>query len=103
MIHVVATLRVDPSRREEFLTRFAELTPLVHAEKGCIEYGAAVDEPTGLDAQEMAGDDAVVVIEKWESAQALKDHLAAPHMDEFFQSVNDMLRGLSVRVLRPAT
>ena len=36
MIHVVATLRIDPAKREEFLAVFAELTPLVLAENGCL-------------------------------------------------------------------
>lgn len=103
MIHVVATLRVDPARRDEFLRLFTELTPLVRAEQGCVEYGATVDEPTPLDAQELAGDDAVVVIEKWESVAALEAHLAAPHMAAFFEKTGDMRRGVSLRVLKPAT
>ena len=102
MIHVVATLRVDPTRRGEFLAAFAELTPTVRAEEGCVEYGAAVDEPTGLDAQELAGEDAVVVVEKWESVEALRAHLAAPHMGAFRERTASMLRGVSLQVLKPA-
>ncbi|MEQ8849687.1 putative quinol monooxygenase [Botrimarina sp.] len=102
MIHVVATLRVDPQRRAEFLAVFTDLTPKVQAEKGCLEYGAAIDKRTAIEAQELAGDDAVVVIEKWESVEALEAHLAAPHMAEFREHTADMLRGVSLRVLRPA-
>ncbi|TWT43272.1 putative quinol monooxygenase [Botrimarina hoheduenensis] len=102
MIHVVATLRIDPARREEFLQAFADLTPLVHAERGCLEYGAAIDEPTPIGAQSLAGDDAVVVIEKWESLAALEAHLVAPHMEAYRERVADMLRDVSLLVLRPA-
>lgn len=100
MIHVVAKLTVDPDRRDEFLAAFAELTPLVLAEEGCIEYGSAIDLPTSLPPQELAGEDAVMVIEKWESVPMLEAHLAAPHMAEFREKTGDMLRGVSLQVLQ---
>jgi quinol monooxygenase YgiN len=102
MIHVLATLKVDPVRRNEFLAAFAELAPLVHAEEGCIEYSAAIDEPTILPVQEIVGDDAVVVVEKWASTDALAAHLTAPHMVTFRDKTGSMVRGVSLRVLRPA-
>lgn len=101
MIHVVATLTVDAARRGEFLEAFARLTPAVLAEDGCLEYGAAVDQPTAIDAQQRAGDDAVVVIEKWESVAALEAHLAAPHMEAFRAETAEMLRGVSLLILQP--
>ena len=103
MIHVVATLTVDPSRRDEFLKAFAELTPEVLAEDGCLEYGATVDEPTEIPVQELAGEGAVVVVEKWESVAALEAHLAAPHMEAFREKTGEMLRGVTLRVLKPGT
>ena len=102
MIHVVATLRVDPACREEFLRMFADLTPLVHAEEGCIEYTSTIDLTTSIDAQQPVGDDAVVVIEKWESIAALEAHLGAPHMAEFFNKTSEMRTGLELRVLKTA-
>ncbi len=103
MIHVVATLTVVPAQRDAFLQAFAELTPLVRAEKGCLEYGAAVDQPTPIPVQQLAGEDTVMVIEKWESVAALEAHLAAPHMDAFREQTESMLKGLSIQVLRPTT
>jgi len=102
MIHVLATIQIDPQRREEFLAGFRELTPQVHAESGCLEYGVAVDEPTGLDAQRLIGDAAVVVVEKWESVAALQAHLAAPHMDAWREKSASMVRGVEIQVLKPA-
>lgn len=102
MIHVLATLRVDPARRTDFLASFARLRPAVLAEEGCVEYGAAVDQPTPIPAQEPAGDDAVVVIEKWESVAALEAHLVAPHMNAWREEIADMMRGVTLQVLQPA-
>ncbi|TWT87347.1 putative quinol monooxygenase YgiN [Pseudobythopirellula maris] len=102
MIHVIATLSTAPGRRQEVLDAFAELTPKVHAEKGCIEYGAAVDEPTGHPAQRLVGDDRFMVVEKWESPEALEAHHSAPHMVAFRDSVGDALTGVELLVLSPA-
>ncbi|TWT36048.1 putative quinol monooxygenase YgiN [Posidoniimonas corsicana] len=102
MIHVVATITLKPGVRAGFLEAFARLTPLVRAEEGCIEYGATVDEPTGMDVQQLAGEDAVVVVEKWASTAALEAHLAAPHMDAYRQETADMTTGVTLLVLKPA-
>ncbi|TWT72798.1 putative quinol monooxygenase YgiN [Posidoniimonas polymericola] len=102
MIHVIATLSLKPGVRDEFLKIFTKLTPVVQAEEGCIEYGAAIDEPTGMDVQQMAGSDAVIVVEKWESVSALEAHLAAPHMEAFRQETAEMSAGVSLLALKPA-
>lgn len=102
MIHVIATIQLAPGTREAFLAEFRALTPLVRAEDGCLEYGATVDEPTGIAVQELAGDAAVVVVEKWASVAALTAHLSAPHMADYRVRVKDFVRGVALRVLRPA-
>jgi quinol monooxygenase YgiN len=43
MIRVVAIITAQPGRREELLTAFRALVPLVHAEQGCIEYQPTID------------------------------------------------------------
>lgn len=102
MIHVIATIQLNPGTREAFLEVFRGLTPLVRAEDGCIEYGATIDEPTDIATQDLAGEDAVVVVEKWASVAALKAHSAAPHMADYRVRVKDYVRGVRLRVLRPA-
>ena len=101
MIHVIATVRLAPNTRDAYLEVFRTLTPLVRQEAGCIEYQATVDEATPLAAQELAGDDAVVVVEKWETVAALQAHSRAPHMAEYREKVRDYVRGVALRVLRP--
>src|SRR5690242_2704499 len=102
MIHVIATIEIAPGRRDDFLQQFRKLMPKVHAEKGCVEYGPAIDVDTGLAVQEPTRNDVVVVIEKWADIPSLKAHLTQPHMNDYREAVKDMLRGLRLQVLQPA-
>ena len=102
MIFVVASIELAEGRREDFLQEVEKLVPMVLAENGCIEYGPAVDVSTGIEIQEFAGTETIVMMEKWESVEALKAHLAAPHMQEFGQAVKEMRRGVTLQVLEPA-
>ena len=43
MIHVVAIITAKPGMRDAILAAFRANMPAVHAEKGCIEYGPAID------------------------------------------------------------
>ena len=80
MIHVVAIISTKPGMRDAVLQEFRANMPAVHAEQGCIEYGPAVDAEGFGGFQTKFGPDTFVVIEKWESAEALKAHAASPHM-----------------------
>jgi quinol monooxygenase YgiN len=102
MVHVIATITAQPGRRDELLAEFRKLVPQVHAEAGCIEYGPAVDVDSGLDAQQRVGDDSFLVIEKWENLQHLHDHLAAPHMAEYRETVKDLVSSVTLNVLQNA-
>ena len=102
MIHVLATIELNAGRREEFLAEFHRLMPLVRAEQGCIEYGPAVDLPTGLPAQEPVRPQTVVVIEKWADLPALHAHLQAPHMVEYRGRLKEFVRAVRLQILQPA-
>ena len=78
MIHVIAVVTAKPGKREEVLEHFRANVPAVRAEKGCIEYGAAIDADPALPVQTKYGPDAFVVVEKWESMDALSAHAVAP-------------------------
>src|SRR5262249_57218027 len=65
MIHVIAIITAKPGKRDEILKNFRANAPTVHAEKGCIEYGATVDTDGGPFTK--FGPDTFVVIEKWET------------------------------------
>ena len=66
-VTVVATVRPVPEHRDEVIAAFTEVIPAVHAEEGCELY--ALHE----------GDDRLVMIEKWTSADALRVIARALH------------------------
>jgi quinol monooxygenase YgiN len=102
MIHVLATIDLAPGQRQAFLAEFHKLVPKVRAEQGCIEYGPAIDVATSIPVQSPPREDVVLVIEKWESVQALLAHLAAPHMADFRAATALLVRGIAIQVLEPA-
>ena len=101
MIHVVAIITAKPGMRENILQAFRANVPAVHAEQGCIEYGPATDAE-GIGAiQTRFGPDSFVVIEKWESPEALKAHAAAPHMAAYAAKTKDWIASRVIHVLQP--
>jgi quinol monooxygenase YgiN len=120
MIHVIAIITAKPGKREEVLGHFRANVPTVRAEKGCIEYGATVDldgmgtakfgpdtfvvvDAEGMGSfQTKVGNDTFVVVEKWESTDALKAHAAAPHMAAYAAKTKDNIASRAVHVLSPA-
>lgn len=102
MIHVIVTVELNEGRREDFLTEFRRIVPLVLEEAGCLAYGPAVDEFSGIEAQSLLGSSTVMIIEQWQSLDHLKAHLVAPHMNEYRPKVKDMIVRSTLRILRPA-
>ena len=102
MIHVIAVITAKPGKRDEVLRHFRANVPAVRAEKGCIEYGAAVDADPALPVQTKYGPDAFVVVEKWESMDALRAHAAAPHMQAYGAKTKELLANRVIHILSPA-
>ena len=102
MIHVVAVITAKPGMREAILKEFRANMPAVHAEKGCIEYGPAIDAEGIGSFQSKFGPDTFVVIEKWESLDHLKAHAASPHMQAYGAKTRDLLANREIHVLSPA-
>jgi quinol monooxygenase YgiN len=102
MIRVLATIELAEGRRGDFLLEFAKIVPLVLEEQGCLEYGPMVDVPTSIGAQAGIRENAVTVVEKWETVDALEAHLVTPHMIEYRKKVKEMVTGTELRILKPA-
>jgi quinol monooxygenase YgiN len=100
MIHVLAIITAKPGKRDAILEAFRANMPAVHAEKGCIEYGPAVDAEGAGAVQTKFGPDTFVVIEKWATMDDLKAHAAAPHMAAYAAKVKDLLAGRVIQVLQ---
>ena len=102
MIHVIATIQTVPGGRDKLVAAFRDVVPQVRAERGCIEYGTAIDLETPINGTAAIREDMVTVVEKWQSVAALTDHLAAPHMLAYRERVKDLVAAVEIRVLTPA-
>lgn len=102
MIHVIATIEVTAGRRDDLIAEMAKVVPLVQDEDGCLEYGPALDVETNIGAQPAVRQNVITMMEKWESLEALEQHLVAPHMMEYRERVKEMVQGVSIQVLEPA-
>ena len=101
MISVIATITTKAGMRDQFLAEFKKLVPDVLAEQGCIEYMPATDVATGIPQQPALRNDCLMVIEKWDSVEALRAHLVAPHMDAFRERTQNLVEGLEILVVQP--
>ena len=101
MICVIASIKVREGARDAFLEIFNENVPKVRQEQGCIEYFPAVDIDAALGAQRLDGR-VVTVMEKWQGLEALRLHLAAPHMLEYRERVKELVEDVSLKVLQEA-
>ncbi len=102
MIHVIAVITAKPGQRETILALFRANVPAVRAEKGCIEYGAAIDADPALPFQTKWGPETFLVVEKWESMDALKAHAAAPHMAAYGAKTKEHVASRVIHILQPA-
>src|SRR5260221_13895704 len=101
MIHVIATIEVVAGKRAEFLAEFRRIVATVRAEAGCIEYGPAVDLAADLAVPVPLRENVAVIVEKWESLDALKAHMVAPHMQDYRLRVKDLVARVQLQVLEP--
>ncbi len=88
MISVVAILKAKPGQRAALLEKTNANLAAVRAEDGCIEYGPAQDAPF---SPAKFGEDAVVVLEKWATPEALAAHGKTPHMAAFGADIRELL------------
>ena len=99
MIRVVAVITTNPGRREELLAAFRANVPNVRAEKGCIEYAGHIDAANVGPFQTEYGPDSLVVLESWESPDALRAHVTAPHMKAYSEKTKDLIANRTIQVL----
>lgn len=101
MIHVIASIRVKNGMIPEFLEIFKNNVPMVRKEKGCIEYLPTLDIDAALPPQ-VLDEHVITIIERWESPQALHDHLQTPHMLAYRKKTKEMVTDISLKVLQDA-
>ena len=101
MINVIASIRIKEGHVSEFLEIFKANVPNVIKEYGCIEYCPTIDIDADLPPQNLDGN-VVTIIEKWETLDALRDHIKAAHMLVYKEKVKDLVDGMSLKVLKEA-
>jgi len=100
MIHVIATIRLKPGCREDYLKILSDNVPKVKGEDGCLAYEPAVDVDSGLPVQGPIRPDVVTIVEAWQSLDALRAHLKTAHMAAYREAVKDYVTDLTVQVLQ---
>ena len=98
MIHVLASIRVKPGKRDILIEHLKFNIPNVIKEKGCIEYNATIDVDYHMDNQTF-DENMVTIIEKWEDLDSLKKHMNAPHMLTYRENVKDLVENNSLKIL----
>jgi quinol monooxygenase YgiN len=101
MINVLASIKVKPGTKAEFIKIFKANVPSVKKEKGCVEYCPTIDFDSKIPVQKLDGD-VITIIEKWESIEDLKTHLTALHMITYKEKVKDIVESVSLKVLQEA-
>ena len=99
MVNVLASIHIKAGKVSEFIVIFNSNVEKVRAEDGCIEYFSAVDLDADLPPQ-VLDENVVTIIEKWESLEALRAHLTAPHMLTYREKVKDFVENVSLKVLQ---
>lgn len=99
MVHVIARMEIKPGQMEKMLDILSKLVPLVHAEDGCIRYEVCRDADVGIGAP--ADQQALTIVEAWESKEHLAAHLAQPHMATFREQAGPLRANANVTVLSP--
>jgi len=99
MIHVIAIITAKEGKRGELLEAFSDVVPLVHAEKGCVEYQPVVDVNDAGDMQTSLGPDAYMVVEKWESMDDLKAHAVSSHMADYGKRFGHLVADRTIHIL----
>jgi quinol monooxygenase YgiN len=101
MLHLIAVITARSGQRAALLAAFAANVPNVHAEPGCIEYAATVDADGFPGVQAPLGPDTFIVVEKWASPDALRAHMAAPHMATYGEQTKDLVAQRLLHILSP--
>lgn len=101
MIFVISVSQLKAGCKDEFVKIAKANYDKVHAENGCITYVLNEDCPTGLAKQGALRENVVTFIECWESVDALKAHLAAPHMKAFGEAVAPLRESSELRIVTP--
>ena len=94
MIVVQVEVIVEPGSTDQVRDAVSKMEQATRREPGCLKYAFSVD---------VTDPGMVRVTERWESLDAIKAHLASPHMAEFNQAVGALKpKGLDIKAYEVA-
>jgi quinol monooxygenase YgiN len=82
MIVVIARVQTDAERRERLVEMGQALVLASRRDAGCLAYDLYED---------VARENAFVVVEEWESREALDQHFATPHIAAFMGAIGNVV------------
>lgn len=95
MIVIAGTITFDPAKRAELEAGFETMRAASLAEAGCHEYQLYNDRKDP---------GTVLILEKWESDEALAAHMVTPHMGEFGKLMGAVgITGIDIKKYSGAT
>ncbi|MEQ5833748.1 putative quinol monooxygenase [Marinobacter sp. NFXS9] len=103
MIHVIATIEVQPGQLDAVMSELLKVQPMVLNEPGCCKYQPLVDAKVDLPLPVRHREDTITVIEQWASLAHLEAHMAAPHMKAYKEAVGDKVKDVSLQLLEKNT
>ena len=101
MVYVTASVQVKEGKLQGFIELFHTVAVQVRQEKGCVQYVAGVDLDMGVPIQAL-DKNMVTILEKWESLEALQNHLSTPHMLAYFEKEKEFTNGMTLKVFKEA-
>ena len=84
MVKLIARLDAKPGQETLVAEALSELSVPSRAEAGCIQYDVCRSKE---DAAKL------LVLEEWETQEALDEHMATPHFKTFLAKVGEALAG----------
>lgn len=77
---IILTVKASPVKehKQDFINAFHKIVDTVYQEEGCIEYKLH---------QNTKDENQLFIYERWESLDAQKQHMATPHMVQFFKEI----------------
>lgn len=99
-VKIVATLTPLTEHIDEIRRAAQAMLAPTHNEAGCLEYNLHESQAiTDIHNLDLPGKVSLVFIERWQSLDALKQHIATPHHDQFLADLEGKLESLNVQRL----
>jgi quinol monooxygenase YgiN len=94
MIVVQVEVVIEPGSADQVRDAVAKMEQATRREPGCLKYAFSID---------VTDPGMVRVTERWESIEAIKAHMATPHMAEFNKAVMALRpKGLDIKAYEVA-